>query len=177
MARWLWSAMIAVSANVAAAHACPPPAPPPPPMYGESVEAYEARMAAQQAEGRATQQARMLAHQQSLWAQSESVLVARLVRVSTFDGEPFFYSPRTRVRLQPVRTLKGRESRNTFTLADTGMTSCGPVGTDAGGGAVGDEFVVYVRRGRPRQSSILDAISLERIADPLVRGMLDAASE
>ena len=166
----LFAAIIAsVVLGSGTALACPPP--PPPPMEGESPEAHQARMTAVRDAEAAARRAGALTRQQQLWDESESVLLARITEVSRIGG-PFFYAPETRVRLAPVRTLKGRARRLSFSLRTNGMTSCGPIGFDVNFGAVGEEFVIFVRSGRPSQNTVLDGVALSWIQDPRVLELL-----
>ena len=158
--------------GLGAAWACPPPPPPPAPMEGESAEAYQARLTAARDADEAARRANALTRQQQLWDESESVVVARITEVTEIGSGPFFYEPETRVRLSPVRTLKGRTRRSSFSLQTRGMTSCGPIGFDVNFGDAGEEFVIFVRSGRPSENTILDGIALSWIQDPRVLELL-----
>jgi len=154
--------------------ACPPPPPGPPQEAGESDEAYAQRIAAFRAAEEAQHQAWLLARQQRVWDEADAVFVARIERVGTSHLEYLGETPR--VTLRPIRSLKGRRYASRFTLRYTEMTSCGPLPSfDAIRGAVGDTFVVFVNGGRPRQSTVQQAIAIANITEPRIRDALDAA--
>jgi len=154
--------------------ACPPPPPGPPPEAGESAESHAARVAAFQAEQEAQHAAWLHARQQRVWDDADSVFVARIERVRSIALEHLSEAPR--VTLRPVRTLKGQRYASRFALTYTEMTSCGPIPSfDAIQGQVGDEFVIFVRGGRPRQATVQQAIAVANITDDRIRAALEAA--
>jgi|GEM_PF-3941900 len=175
MSKWagaLVSAMTLLAASNAIA--CPPPPPGPPPEAGESEASHAARVAAFRAEQDAQHVAWLHERQVRVWDEADSVFVARIERVATAQLEHLGETPR--VTLRPVRSLKGRRYASRFTLRYTEMTSCGPIPSfDALRGAVGDEYVVFVRGGRPRQSSVQQAIALANITDDRIRTALAAS--
>lgn len=160
----------------ATAEACPPPPPPPPPEAGESNEAYQTRLAALRAAEAEVNAQRVLQMQQGWWDESQSVLLARVVRRDSIRlkdnwGEIYGRSPR--VLLRPVRWLKGSGSSRRFRLNYEGLTSCGPYGGgDAVDGEIGEVFVVFVREGRPRQDSVITSLAMDRVRDPRVLALL-----
>jgi hypothetical protein len=174
MSKWagaLVSAMTLIAANNAIA--CPPPPPGPPPEAGESETSHAARVAAWQGEQDAQHAAWVLQLQQRVWDEADSVFVARIERVGAVTLEHLGETPR--VTLRPLRSLKGRRYGSRFTLRYTLMTSCGPIPSfDALRGAVGDEYVVFVRGGRPRQASVQQAIAPANITDERIRAALAA---
>jgi hypothetical protein len=175
MSKWTGALVGAMALlTVGNAIACPPPPPGPPQEAGESDDAYAARIAAFRAEEAAQHAAWSLQMQQRVWDEADSVFIARIERVGTVELQHVGDSPR--VALRPVRSLKGRRYASRFMLRYTEMTSCGPIPSfDALRGHVGDEFVVFVRGGRPRQASVRQAIAPANITEPRVRAALDAA--
>ncbi len=166
----LTAAAVLMGAN---AIACPPPPPGPPQEVGESDEAYAQRIAAFRAAEEAQHQAWLLARQQRVWDEATSVFVARVERVGTSNQDNLDGSPR--VTLRPIRPLKGQRYASRFTLGYTEMTSCGPIPSfDAIRGQVGETFVVFVQGGRPRQSTVQQAIAVANITDPRIRAALEA---
>ena len=165
----LAAAFALFSANTA--HACMPP-PPPPQEQGESDDAYAARVVAWQA-ARAAEDAQWRHNNQlRLWDNADSVFIARIVRVQPHEAP--MYGDSQRVTLRSIRVLKGRRYTNRFTLQYTDGTSCGPLPAfDAITGHVGDTYVVYVRGGRPRQSTVQQAIAPANITDDRVRALLN----
>jgi hypothetical protein len=170
--RSLIAAAVAFTALVtSAAFACPPPPPGPPQEAGESDEAYAQR----QAEFRAAQEQQhrdwLHARQVRLWDEADSVIIARIERVRTEDL--YYIGEVRRVTLRPLRTIKGRRYTNRFDLRYTEATSCGPIPAfDAIQGQVGDEFVIFLRGGRPSQRTVqqtnaLTAITAARIAEAI----------
>ncbi len=155
------------SAN--SAQACMP-MPPPPQEQGESDEAYAARAAAWQAARDAEDAQWRHNNQVRLWDQADSVFLARITRV-----QPNANDYGQRVTLRGIRPLKGRRYTNRFTLSATAPAPCSTGPTfDATIGAVGDVFVVYVNGGRPRQSTVQQAIAPANITDDRVRALLAA---
>jgi len=154
--------------------ACPPPPPGPPPEAGESAESHAARVAAFQAEQDAQHAAWLHARQQRVWDEADSVFVARIERVRAVEIDNLSEAPR--VTLRPVRMLKGQRYTSRFALTYTEMTTCGPIPSfDAIQGQVGDEFVIFVRGGRPRQATVQQAIAVANITDERIRAALTAA--
>lgn len=167
---WIAAAVALTLFSATAAQACMP-MPPPPQEQGETNEAYATRAAAWQAE-RDAQDAQWRADRQSrIWDEADSVFLARIVRV-----QPNANDYGQRVTLRGVRSLKGRAYTNRFTLNYTEGTSCGPLpGFDAIQGAVGDTYVVFVKGGRPRQSTVQATAALTAITDDRIRAALAAA--
>lgn len=172
--RWL-AALVLALALIApgAARACMP-MPPPPQMEGETDEAYQLRLeevrAAQAAEDFAFR-ARM---QREAWENSQSVLIARIERAGAVVplGD---HGETPRPTLRPVRWLKGSGPARPFHVRYTEFTSCAPVGGgDAVRGAVGEEFVVFVRNGRPGVRSIIGSVAVNAIADDQLRARVAA---
>lgn len=163
--RSLIAAAVAFTALVTSvAVACPPPPPGPPQDVGESDEAYAQR----QAEFRAAQEQQhqdwLHARQMRLWDEADSVIIARIERVRTEDL--YYIGEVPRVTLRPVRTIKGRRYTNRFDLRYTEATSCGPIPAfDAIQGDVGDEFVIFLRGGRPSQRTVQQTSALTAITD------------
>jgi hypothetical protein len=160
--------------GVGIANACPPPPPGPPPEVGESAESHAARVAAYQAGLEADHQAWLHARQVSLWDEADAVFIARITRVEphhlTYIGDT------QRVSLRAEQSLKGRRYNSSFSLRYTDATSCGPMPSFAAiNGAVGDRFVVFVRGGRPGQSTVQQTIAPSDITDERIRAALDAA--
>jgi len=140
------------------------PMPPPPQNEGESQEAYAQRVADWQAERDAEDAAWRHQRQVQLWDEADSVVLARIVRVRPDHND--YFGETQRVTLRPYRTLKGRRYTNSFTLRYTDATSCGPLpGFDAIRGAVGDEFVIFLRGGRPSQRTVQGTASTGAITD------------
>jgi hypothetical protein len=172
--RTLLSAVVALTVfATSTAFACPPPPPGPPQEAGESDEAYAQR----QAEFRAGQEAQ---HQQwlhdrqvRLWDEADSVIIARIERIRTVDLDYIGEVPR--VTLRPVRTIKGRRYTNRFDLRYTEATSCGPIPAfDAIQGQVGDEFVIFLRGGRPSQRTVQQTTSTGAITDTRITEAISA---
>ncbi|MBX9747378.1 MAG: hypothetical protein K2X34_10785 [Hyphomonadaceae bacterium] len=163
--RTLFGLVVAIALVVAAdAVACPPPPPGPPPEVGESAEAHAARVAEWQAARDAEHTAWRLAGQRRLWDEADSVIIARVERVRPDRLD--YWGDTQRVTLRPLRIIKGRRYTNRFSLRYTDATSCGPIpGFDAIAGQVGDEFVVFLRGGRPRQSTVQGTVSIGAILD------------
>lgn len=163
--RTVLSAVVAVAALVGAhAAACPPPPPGPPPEVGESAESHAARVAAFHAAREAEHQAWLHARQMRLWDEADSVILARVVRVRADRID--YWGDTQRVTLRPLRTIKGRRYTNRFDLRYTDATSCGPMpGFDAIQGQVGDEFVIFLRGGRPSQRTVQQTNALTAITD------------
>lgn len=163
--RSLIAAAVAFTALVTSvAVACPPPPPGPPQEVGESDEAYAQR----QAEFRAAQEQQhqdwLHARQVRLWDEADSVIIARIERVRTEDL--YYIGEVPRVTLRPLRTIKGRRYTNRFDLRYTEATSCGPIPAfDAIQGQVGDEFVIFLRGGRPSQRTVQQTNALTAITD------------
>ncbi|GAM97514.1 hypothetical protein U91I_01140 [alpha proteobacterium U9-1i] len=165
-------ALLAATLLSSEALACMP-MPPPPQETGESAEAHAQRVAQWYADQAAQDAAWDLARQQRMWDQARTVLVARIERVRTKERDGLGATPT--VTLRPVRWLKGQGRTRNFTLTYTEMTSCGPLPAfDALQGGVGDQFVVYVDGDRPRQSTVLNALRVDRITEPRARAALDA---
>lgn len=157
------------------AAACPPPPPPPPQEALESDGDYAVRVAAWQAAQDTQHAAWLHERQQRLWDQADSVFLARIVRVR--PAQHYMLGEIQRVTLQPVRTVKGRVYHSRFTLTHTDATSCGPIpGFAAVNAALGDEFVVFVRGGRPHQETVQNTIAPSDLTDERIRAALDAAS-
>ena len=115
----------------------------------------------------------MLSYQRWLWDAAETVLIARIEqRTHTMLGS--WEMPR--VVMRPVRWLKGAGAETTFDLAVTSIGPCGGRGPDwdALSGEVGQSFVVFVDRGRPRQRAVNDAIAVDRIVDPRIQAAINA---
>jgi hypothetical protein len=167
---------IAVFAASTAA-ACPPPPPPPPQDVGESDEAYAIRSATYLAGLEAQHQAWLHERQVRLWDEADSVFLARIERVQ--PTELYYWGDVQRVTLRPVRDaapLKGRRYTNTFRLAYTEATSCGPTPSFAAiAGNVGDTYVVFVRNGRPHQRTVQQTIAPADITDERIQAALQAA--
>lgn len=172
--RSLIAAAVALTALVTSVStACPPPPPGPPQEAGESDEAYAQR----QAEFRAAQEAQ---HQQwlhdrqvRLWDEAESVIIARVERIRTVDL--YYIGEVPRVTLRPVRTIKGRRYTNRFDLRYTEATSCGPIPAfDAIQGQVGDEFVIFLRGGRPSQRTVQQTTTTGAITDTRITEAINA---
>ena len=163
--RSLIAAAVAFTALVTSvAVACPPPPPGPPQEASESDEAYAQR----QAEFRAAQEQQhqdwLHARQVRLWDEADSVIIARIERVRTEDL--YYIGEVPRVTLRPLRTIKGRRYTNRFDLRYTEATSCGPIPAfDAIQGQVGDEFVIFLRGGRPSQRTVQQTNALTAITD------------
>ncbi|MBY0567249.1 MAG: hypothetical protein K2P70_08060 [Hyphomonadaceae bacterium] len=163
--RSLIAAAVAFTALVTSvAVACPPPPPGPPQEVGESDEAYAQR----QAEFRAAQEQQhqdwLHARQVRLWDEADSVIIARIERVRTEDL--YYIGEVPRVTLRPLRTIKGRRYTNRFDLRYIEATSCGPIPAfDAIQGQVGDEFVIFLRGGRPSQRTVQQTNALTAITD------------
>lgn len=155
------------------AAACPPPPPGPPQNVGETDEAYAARQAAWRAEQDAQHAAWLHQRQITLWDEANAVFIGRIIRVRP---DRFDYLGETqRITMRPEDTLKGRRYNNTFGLRFTDATSCGPIpGFAAITGAVGDRYVVFVRGGRPGQTTVQNTIPLDDITDERIRAALAA---
>lgn len=161
-----------LAANSAAA--CMP-MPPPPQEQDESAEAHHARVLAWQAARDAEDAAWRLQREQENWDQADSVFVARLERIGKADLNG---SDVPRVTLRPITQLKGARHTSRFRLTYTEETSCGPLPAfDAVRGAVGDEFVVFIRGNRVRQETIYGATALANIADPRIQAAIEAARQ
>lgn len=177
MSKWagaLVSAMTLLAANNAIA--CPPPPPGPPAEAGESEASHAARVAAWQAEQDAQHAAWLHDRQVRVWDEADSVFLARIERINTVNLEHLGETPR--VTLRPVRSLKGQRYNSRFTLRYTEMTSCGPIPSfDALQGAVGGEYVIFVQGGRPRQSSVQQAIAIGNITEPRIQAALAGATQ
>ncbi|HVV32235.1 MAG TPA: hypothetical protein VHC73_03315 [Vitreimonas sp.] len=149
-------------ALMSAAEACPPPPPTPPPPPGESIEAYNARLAEEA-------QARVIGYQRGWWERAQSVLLARIERrdsISLKDDRGVTYARSPRVLLRPVRWLKGEGPPRRFYLNYSGLTDCGPYGGgEAVDGEVGDFFVVFVSEGPASQASVVTSLALDSIVD------------
>lgn len=157
------------------AAACPPPPPPPPQDALESEADYAVRVAAWQAAQDAQHAAWLHERQQRLWDQAESVFLARVVRVR--PAHHYMLGDIQRVTLQSVRAIKGRAYRNRFSLTHTDATSCGPIpGFAAVSASLGDEFVVFVRGGRPSQDTVQNTIAASDLTDERIRAALEAAN-
>jgi len=171
----LLAAALGAIALFAASHAdaCMPP-PGPPQEAGESDAAYAARHAAWRAEQDAQHAAWLHQRQVTLWDEADAVFIARVTRVRPDFND---YLGETRqVSLRTERTLKGRRYNATFGLRYTDATSCGPLPAFAAiEGAVGERYVVFVRGGRPRQSTVQQTIALTDITDERIRAALEAA--
>ena len=155
------------------AAACLPP-PGPPPEAGESAESHAARYAAWRAEQDAQHAAWLHQRQVTLWDEADAVFIARITRVEA-DRQAYFGDTQ-RVSLRAEQSLKGRRYRSSFGLRYTDATSCGPLPSFAAiNGAVGDRFVVFVRGGRPGQSTVQQTIAPADITDERIRAALDAA--
>jgi hypothetical protein len=163
--RSLIAAAVAFTALVtSAAIACPPPPPGPPQETGESDEAYAQRIAEFRAAEQAQHQAWLHARQVRMWDEADSVIIARIVRVREYRMEYLGDVPR--VTLRPVRTIKGRRYTNRFDLRYIEATSCGPIPAfDAIQGQVGDEFVIFLRGGRPSQRTVQQTNALSAVTD------------
>ena len=178
--RTLVSAAIGALATFSFANAiaCPPPPPGPPPEAGESAESHAARVAAFRAAEEAEHQAWLHQQQVRLWEEADSVFLARIERVRPMELD--YWGEVQRVTLRAVRgasALKGRRYTNSFNLAYTEATSCGPIpGFEALRGHVGDTYVVFVRGGRPRQSTVQHTIAPPNITEGRVRALLDVAA-
>lgn len=172
--RTLLSAVVALAVfATSTAFACPPPPPGPPQDVGESDEAYAQR----QAEFRAAQEQQhqdwLHARQVRLWDEADSVIIARITRVRT--EELYYIGEVPRVTLRPVRTIKGRRYTNRFDLRYTEATSCGPIPAfDAIQGQVGDEFVIFLRGGRPSQRTVQQTTSTGAITDTRITEAISA---
>ena len=116
-----------------------------------------------------------LDYQAQLWSRSSIAYVATISRRAKSRRTV----PTTDVRLdeitlEAVQPVKGTAPRSRLVLRTTGFTSCGPLPAwDAMGGQVGDQFIVFSSSSSPTQTTILDAIRIDRIIDP---GLLDAMS-
>ncbi len=163
--RTILSAVVALTVfATSTAFACPPPPPGPPQEAGESDEAYAQR----QAEFREAQEQQhrdwLHARQVRLWDEADSVIIARIERVRTEDL--YYIGEVPRVTLRGVRSLKGRAYTNRFDLRYTEATSCGPIPAfDAIQGQVGDEFVIFLRGGRPSQRTVQQTAGMSAITD------------
>lgn len=172
--RSLLSAAIALTVfATATAFACPPPPPPPPQEMGESEEAYGERVVAYHTEQERQHQQWLHDRQVRLWDEADSVIIARVERIRTVDL--YYIGEVPRVTLRPVRTIKGRRYTNRFDLRYTEATSCGPIPAfDAIQGAVGDEFVIFLRGGRPSQRTVQQTTSTGTITDTRITEALNA---
>lgn len=172
--RILLSAIVALAAlATSAAFACPPPPPGPPQDVGESDEAYAARQAAFRAAQEQEHRDWLHARQVRIWDEADSVIIARITRVRT--EELYYIGDVPRVTLRPVRTIKGRAYRNSFDLRYTEATSCGPIpGFDAIQGQVGQEFVIFLRGGRPSQRTVQQTAAMSAITDTRITEAINA---
>jgi hypothetical protein len=172
--RTLLATLIAALALTGAhAAACPPPPPGPPPEVGESAESHAARQAAFRAEQDAQHAAWLHARQQRMWDEADSVIIARIVRVSADRID--YWGDTQRVSLRPVRTIKGRRYSNRFELRYTDATSCGPMPAfDAIQGQVGDEFVIFIQGGRPSQRTVHQTAAITAITDTRIAEAISA---
>jgi len=163
--RSLLSALVALTVfATSTAFACPPPPPPPPQEMGESEEAYGERVVAFHTAQERQHQDWLHARQVRMWDEADSVIIARITRVRT--EELYYIGDVPRVRLRPVRTIKGRRYTNSFDLRYTEATSCGPIPAfDAIQGQVGDEFVIFLRGGRPSQRTVQQTAGMSAITD------------
>jgi hypothetical protein len=156
-----------------AAAACPPPPPPPPPAPGESIEAWQARLEAEA-------QAQIAGYQRGWWEQSQSVLLARIERIDSVAIRNDWTGTNARsprVRLRPVRWLKGSGPPGRFHLNVTGVSDCGPYGGgEAVNGRMGELFLVFVREGRPSQANVITSLALDTIVDEELKARVEAAT-
>jgi hypothetical protein len=110
--------------------------------------------------------AEALSYHECLWDESESVLLARIVGFRS-DSDA-----RARVLLHPVRALKGPTWSRRFVLTTTWRTIQGEALTPGSSAPLGDTLVIFVRKGRPRQDSVMAFIEPEGILDQRTREAL-----
>ena len=172
--RSLLNAVVALTVfATSTAFACPPPPPPPPQEMGESEEAYGQRVVEFHTAQERQHQDWLHARQVRLWDEADSVIIARVTRVRT--EELYYIGDVPRVTLRPVRTIKGRRYTNRFDLRYTEATSCGPIPAfDAIQGQVGDEFVIFLRGGRPGQRTVQQTTSTGAITDTRITEAISA---
>ena len=157
------------------ARACTP-VPLPPPQPGETQEAYQARVAAEQRE----QAVRWVKERQADDLQrADLIFIGR-----TTDWYPPYRMPRLRPGqppppipmprfgfpmpsyFKPVAWFRGGPSTDLFSLRGSN-TSCGPMGFgDTLSATKGDLFVFFARKGPLSQRTMIDAIALGSIVDP-----------
>lgn len=174
--RFSWLAIFVLLFALAApdvARACMP-MPPPPQLEGETDAAYQQRLEALRVEAAAADIGRRAEWERQAFETAHAVLIARVERTGqTVRVDDYNQSPRPTLR--PVRWLKGAGPARTFRVRYSEFTSCGPVGGgDAVTGAVGEQFLVFVREGRPHERAIMGTIALANIADDQLRALASA---
>lgn len=115
--------------------------------------------------------AQHLAEETQWWDQAETVVLVRRTqrtRLTLPEGEA------RRVRLEPVRVLKGAAVDGAFTLEHTHFTDCRPMPDwDALSPWRAEEFVVYLRGTDARQDAVLGTRGRREVREPRAREALD----
>jgi hypothetical protein len=158
----------------AVAHACSPPAGPPQREAGESEAAYKARIEAIRERDRIAYRRQLMDRQASDWVASSRILLARIEKIRTIDLP--YASPAGatshKVKVRPVRWLKGLTSRRAFWVRHTDMTTCGPYGAgDVIDGQVGETFLMFFGPTGTGPHRIINSVGLSNAEEPRVRAV------
>lgn len=176
-ARLVVLAGLIAAAVASPAIACPPPPPFPPLPAAPAGTTAEDQAALQQAwvDAHATLRDQQeadwrLQGQRRLFEESEGVLLARIDRLEAREKLPpeeAYLQAMPRVFLRPVKWLKGSGSSAEFSLAYTGLTSCGATpGYEALTGKPGGVYLVYLEKGAAlEQANVAHAIAVGNVRD------------
>lgn len=171
---WRFGFAVYFAVMVAApAHPCKVP-PPEPRRLGESITAYDARIAKLHQE---REEARLKDRQTRGLQGAELIFIARETvswlapRPTSRNGRPVL--PRLKPvpypvpsNYRPIAWFRGPRVTDMFKL-QRANTSCGPMGIgDTTFGKSGNLYVFFARKGQLSEKTIIDAIALERINDP-----------
>lgn len=115
--------------------------------------------------------AQHLAEETRWWDQAETVILVRRVqrtRLNLPEGEA------RRVRLEPIRVLKGAAVDGAFTLEHTHFADCRAMPDwDALSPWRAEEFVVYLRGTEARQDAVLGTRGRREVREPRARDALE----
>lgn len=105
------------------------------------------------------------------WDQADTVVLVRRVqrtRLAVSEGEA------RRVRLEPIRVLKGASVSGDFTLEHTHFIDCRPMPDwDVLDPWRADEYVIYLRGAEARQDAVLGTRMRREVTEPRARAALD----
>ena len=101
-----------------------------------------------------------------MWDEADSVIIARITRVRHRSASIIWGDvPHVTLARRP-HAQRPPPITNSFDLRYTDATSCGPMPAfDAIQGQVGDEFVIFLRGGRPGQRTVQQTTSTGAITD------------
>ncbi|NWK97294.1 hypothetical protein DM806_16775 [Sphingobium lactosutens] len=161
-----------VAASTSSAIACLPPSPPTlSRLEGESDDGYAKRLKLFETERVRQEQEEIrqfqLQRDAKNWSSADRVMLAEAVE---FGGSLL----KPKVRLRPVRWLKGKGKLQSFQLKPVTRDSCEwPGNGDALGGEVGEKFLIFLKPGSPSSKTVLDSISVSRIVGEHSNAALD----